>query len=303
MTLSARKKAQRQKIEELADAMGVEILAHFYQREEVKDLAHFVGGSRSILERAKVSKANALVICGVSFVSDIAMGIRPDIPVLVPRADASCPYSESLAPETITKVRKLYPEAIIAAGLKTHKSLLKYCDIILPPNPTPSYWEKFNGRRVFVLPSLDEAPFGLPGVQVFGKAPLCQIHAQIEAKEVLEAKERFPAATVIANILCTPMVKALADYALDSDGIADFVRESTGEEFLVIAESGLVISLAILNPGKKFYELETEMFCPNMKLTNIKDILYALEELMRQQGGLSETGKFSHKERNNALFG
>jgi quinolinate synthase len=46
---------------------------------------------------------------------------------------------------------------------------------------------------------------------------------------------------------------------------------------LVVAESGLVESLAEAFPESRFFETEVEVFCPNMKLVNIKDVLAALE--------------------------
>jgi quinolinate synthase len=45
-----------------------------------------------------------------------------------------------------------------------------------------------------------------------------------------------------------------------------------------VAEAGLSESLGQAYPEKEFFEPGLEIFCPSMKLTNIKDILRALED-------------------------
>ncbi|MDR2352953.1 MAG: quinolinate synthase NadA, partial [Deltaproteobacteria bacterium] len=115
MDLSERKKAQVEQIKELSRLYGIEILAHYYQRREVKFFADFVGGTRDILRRVSLGSKNAVVICGVSFMAESARRLRPELPIILPREDASCPYSEGSGKDLVLKLKKKYPEYFIVA--------------------------------------------------------------------------------------------------------------------------------------------------------------------------------------------
>jgi quinolinate synthase len=274
MALSPKKAAQVKRIKDLQESFHIEILSHYYMRKEVKDISSFVGGTRFVLERALNSSARALVICAVNFISERVRDLRPEIPVLVPRADALCPMSIEADLKLLENLRQREPKLQIVAGLKTGKTVLQSCDKILEVDEFPL--ERYYDESTILFPSLTN-PNGRVKESLKDIAPKCQVHAQIEASEIMDAKKQKPQALVLANILCDQSVIDLSDFSGDSDELFQYVNNSQREEFIVVSEAGLVETLSDSFPGKKFYELQTEMFCPNMKLTNIKDILSALE--------------------------
>jgi quinolinate synthase len=327
--LTERKQAQVKRILELKESLSAQIYAHYYQRAEVKMLSDFVGGTRAILSKLRTTDAKVVVICAVTFVSVGAIRLRPDIKVLVPRKDALCPFSESVGIKELKALRSFFPEAKIIGGLKADVGILDKCDKILESEDgflkETNRHKAINGKKSILLPGLEGLEdFMLSGAgefmsskrakesiinSIFPKGfPQCQIHAQIEEEEILRVKERYPKATVIVNVLSNIKVKEQADFVGDTDGIFGFIGKSEAEEFIVVAESGLIESLGISFPKKKFYELETEMFCPNMKLTNIKDILYALEasnedtRLLGVKNNAYPKGAFHEEIEGNDLF-
>jgi quinolinate synthase len=80
----------------------------------------------------------------------------------------------------------------------------------------------------------------------------------------------------------------MADFTGDSQSIFDWCASMPGGRFLVVAESGLAESLSESFPESLFFEIETEMFCPSMKLVNIKDVLAALEAAWRPEAASRE---------------
>ncbi|MDR1041053.1 MAG: quinolinate synthase NadA [Deltaproteobacteria bacterium] len=136
-----------------------------------------------------------------------------------------------------------------------------------------------------VLPGLDSLS-GAPGLEAYGDlAPRCAIHAQVTVEEAARARAAYPGAMLCANGMCVPEVKGLCDVAGDSDRLAGFVAGSGAGEFVVFCEAGLAETLSAAYPEKVFRETETEMFCPSMKLTNVKDVLKALEDLEAAAAG------------------
>jgi quinolinate synthase len=254
--------------------MEVEILAHFYQRPEVKALADFVGGSPGLYRAAIESRAKALMICGVEFLAQSLERLRPDLEILVPRQDAECPFSRTVGLDEVAQARLDLPDHLMAADLKASGAVRDLCDLeILGPGD----WPRGDDRRpVCVLPALstgDPAKWphsGWPGA-------VCQVHRQVTAAEVGGALWALPGAKLAANSLCLPEVRRMADFVGDSQSIFDYCREAPGEDFLIVCENGLVESLRLSFPDKRFHETDLEIFCPNMKLTNIKDMLACLE--------------------------
>ena len=55
------------KILALKDELNALIVAHFYQRDEIVEIADFCGDSLELAKKASSAKQNLIVFCGVSF--------------------------------------------------------------------------------------------------------------------------------------------------------------------------------------------------------------------------------------------
>lgn len=277
-------------VRELAHKYKVEILAHFYQRKEVKAIADFVGGSSQIFERARISQAKAILLCGVSFMAEAIAKTRPDLPLLVPRQDAGCPLAEAVSLNEVVQAKKEYPEALVVADVKTLSALKELADIEISPATAGDILPKIAGKQLIMLPGAYLADWlGLQQGQVVKKWPkaVCQVHELALAADLIAAKAEHPQALVAVNILGRAEVRALADHVGDAASIWRFCAENIGPEFIIVSETGLTESLIEAFPAKQFYETEAEIFCPNMKLTNLRSILATLEAFVATQSGSS----------------
>jgi quinolinate synthase len=216
------------------------------------------------------------MVCAVGFLSDAVARLRPDLPVLVPRADAGCPLSQRADAALAAAVRLRARGARLCAGPKCEGGVLGHCDTIMSLNPETGFFELPGGRDTVVLPTL-RSPDGTLRESLRDIAPECQVHALAGPAEVLSERGRHPGALVLLNSLAGEEARAAADFSGDSDALFGFAASSEAREFVVLAEAGLAESLSLAFPGKAFHEPGVEIFCPNMKLTNIKDLLAALE--------------------------
>lgn len=271
--LGPRRQAQAERLAKLARAMGVEILAHFYQRAEVKALADFVGGSLGIQGAAMESRARAIMVCGVDFLAQNLARLRPDLTILVPRLDADCPFSRTVGPAEVAQARRRFPGSRLVADVKASGQVRDLCDFELTPSgdlPAGA------GESLLVLPALSAGdPDKTPHAQWPGAS--CEVHRQVTAQEAARVLATLPGARLAANSLCRPEVRRMADFVGDSQSIFDHCQGAPKGDWLVLCESGLVEWLRLKVPESRFFETETEIFCPNMKLTNIKDMLRCLE--------------------------
>ena len=78
---------------------------------------------------------------------------------------------------------------------------------------------------------------------------------------------------------CKVEVTALADFALSTGGMLKLVRENPATEFVVGTEIGILHRMKKENPDKRFYPLENNPVCEDMKKITLKKIAEVLRDL------------------------
>jgi quinolinate synthase len=77
------------------------IIAHYYQRAEVQDIADFVGDSYAMALAARNSASEVILVAGVDFMAETAAILCPERTVLSPEPAATCPMANSISAEEI----------------------------------------------------------------------------------------------------------------------------------------------------------------------------------------------------------
>ncbi|MDL2259616.1 quinolinate synthase NadA [Deltaproteobacteria bacterium OttesenSCG-928-K17] len=277
--LTEKKRAQLERVKELAAETGVEILAHFYQRGEVKMAADFVGGSTRVAARALESRAPAVMVCGASFMADEIRQRRPSINLLTPRDDLSCPLAEKVTAAEVAQAKAKHPDALVAADMKITADLRPLVDVFISPATINDLLKREPTRPLIALPGAQLCDWAGLGERIVHRWPqaVCQVHELALAEDLIQAKEEHPEALVAVNLLCRPEVRALADFVGDSEGLFNFCAQRS-REIIVVSEAGLAEYLSETFPDKIFHETEAEIFCPNMKLTTLKSMIARLEQ-------------------------
>ncbi len=281
------------------------ILSHNYQRDEVQDIADFVGDSLELSRTAAEVNCDVIVFCGVHFMAESASILSPNKTVLLPELDAGCPMADMIQVSSPRKVWKTfpgyeiqptfvfpheftlrdikakYPGVPVVAYVNTTAEVKAESDICCTSANVVKVIESLPDERVICIPDRNLSMWAQKNTkkQVIAWDGFCHVHDRITKKDVLKAREEYPNALLMAHPECRLEVLELADHVTSTSGMLRFAKSSDAKEFIVGTETGLMHRLKKENPDKIFYPLRKDMVCPNMKKTTLNSILSALKEM------------------------
>ena len=270
-----------QKLKKEKDAI---ILAHYYVRPEVQDVADYIGDSFYLSKIAASAKEKTIVFCGVGFMGESAKILSPDKTVLMPAMDADCPMAHMATEEGIRKVREEYDDVAVVCYINSTAALKELSDVCVTSANAVKIVKALPNKNIFFVPDRNLAHFiaeQVPEKHFIYNEGFCIVHEFMDPEEVKEAKEAHPEALVLAHPECPQTVLKQADYIGSTTGIMKYAKESDAKEFIIGTENSIVQHLQFECPDKKFYPLSKDCVCHNMKLTTLMDVY----NCVRGQGG------------------
>jgi quinolinate synthase len=280
------------------------ILSHNYQRDEVQDIADFVGDSLELSRIAATKECEMIVFCGVHFMAESASILSPDKTVLLPELDALCPMADMInvdsprpvrtrfpgfdnppayvypAEFTLRDIKRQYPGVPVVAYVNTTAEVKAESDICCTSANVVKVIESLPGDEVICIPDKNLSMWAARNTKkkVIAWDGYCNIHERVTTDDVKKARSEHPGALVMAHPECRIEVLEMADHVTSTSGMLRYAKASDAKEFVVGTEIGLMHRLRMENPGKEFYALRKDMICPNMKRTTLKSILRAFQE-------------------------
>lgn len=262
------------------------ILAHNYQVPEVQDIADFVGDSLGLSIKAAATDADVIVFCGVHFMAETAKILSPEKTVLLPDKSAGCPMADMINAGELRKLKEEHPGAGVLCYVNTTAEVKAECDLICTSaNAVRMVQEGLkDARDIIFVPDRHLADYvsGKTGRSFIAWPGYCPTHAMILPEHVRGEKALHPEAAVIAHPECTHAVRELADCTASTEGMCRYVKESGIREFIIATERGIIHRLQKENPSATFYPVSAHAVCPNMKLTSLEKILWALEDMQHE---------------------
>lgn len=271
----------REEIEILKKEKHAVILAHYYVPDEVQEIADYTGDSFYLSKIAREIDAKILVFAGVSFMGESAKILNPEKKVLLPDPTADCAMAHMADVEKIKEMKEKYPDLAVVCYINSTAELKQYSDVCVTSANAVKVVKALPNRQIYFIPDQHLGSFvakQVPEKEIFLGDGYCPVHHQITAEEVKQAKEAHPEALVFVHPECPKEVVELADYAGSTSGIISRVNESDAKEFLIGTETGVMYELKKQNPDKKFYPIQKEQCCHDMKKVTLEKIRDCLRD-------------------------
>ena len=289
------KQEEIQKLKEEKDAV---ILAHYYVRPEIQEIADYIGDSYFLSKKAVDLTQRTIVFCGVSFMGESAKLLNPSKTVLMPDAEADCPMAHMVAKETIVKARAQYEDLAVVCYINSTAEIKSWSDVSVTSANAVQIVRNLPNQHILFIPDRNLAHFvaeQVPEKQFVFNEGYCPIHENMRAAELRMLKEQHPSARVLVHPECNQEVLLLADYIGSTSGIIQFAKESADKEFIIGTESGVQYALQQARRDAVFYFPKTEPVCTDMKRITLEKIIHVLKfgtnEIRMDNGQADEAAK------------
>lgn len=251
------------------------ILAHYYQRPEVQEIADYVGDSYYLSKIAKDSPNQLIVFCGVKFMAESAKILSPEKTILLPAWDAGCPMADMADSDELIKLKQAHPNAAVVCYINSSTEVKAECDITVTSSNALKIFKKIDKSEIIFLPDKNLGSFiaeQLPEKKFILWNGFCITHKKVNPQSILEIKAIKPDAKTLVHPECEKEVRDLADFIGSTGEILDYATKSEIKDFIIVTEQGILHELNKRNPDKNFYIPGKTMTCVNMKKTRLEDI-------------------------------
>lgn len=270
-------------IHRLRKEMNAVILAHYYQEEEIQDIADFIGDSLDLSRKAAATDADVIVFCGVRFMAEVAHILSPEKLVLLPDLAAGCSLEDSCPPEAFRAFREAHPDHLALTYINCSAEIKALSDIIVTSSNAEHIIRQIPEEQPILF--APDKHLGRWLSRKTGRDMLlwdgtCIVHERFSEKELVKLKIRHPEAHVIAHPECPEALLTHAAHVGSTSSLLQFTRTRPGESFIVLTEPGILHQMRRHAPESHFYDVPGVSEggcascndCPYMKLNTLEKV-------------------------------
>ncbi len=245
----------KEEINRLRKEKNAVILAHYYQSGELQDIADFVGDSLALAQWAARTDADIIVMCGVHFMGETAKVLCPDKKVLVPDLNAGCSLADSCPAEEFAKFVGEHPDHTVISYVNTTAAVKAVTDVVVTSTNARQIVESFpKEEKIIFGPDRNLGSYinAVTGREMLLWNGACHVHEQFSVQKIVELKQQYPDALVLAHPECKGAVVKLADVVGSTAALLKHAVKSDRKNFIVATESGILHEMQKQCPEKNF---------------------------------------------------
>ena len=231
-------------INKLRKEKNAVILAHFYQKGEIQDIADYIGDSLALAQWAAKTTADIIVLCGVNFMGETAKILCPDKKVLIPDANAGCSLADSCPVEEFSAFVKAHPGYKVISYVNTTAAVKAYTDVVVTSTNARQIVESFpKDEKIIFGPDRNLGNYinSITGRNMLLWDGACQVHEKFSIEKILDLKKKYPEALVLAHPECKSAVLKIADFIGSTAAILKYaVNHPDNKVYIVATESGIL---------------------------------------------------------------
>ena len=244
------------------------IMAHYYQRPEIQDVADFVGDSLALAQQAAKTDADIIVMCGVHFMAETAKILCPNKKVLIPAPEAGCSLADSCKAEDLAAWKAAHPDHMVVSYVNTSAAVKALTDVVVTSSNALKIVKQLPENKP-ILFGPDQNLGGYINRMTGRKMDLwnggCHVHARFSEKALLALKEQYPNAPILAHPECKATILQHADVIGSTQALLDYAKKANNQlsnansQFIVVTESGILHEMQKACPEAQFIPVPAEI--------------------------------------------
>ena len=239
------------------------IMAHYYQRPEIQDVADFVGDSLALAQVAAKTDADIIVMCGVHFMAETAKILCPDKKVLIPAPEAGCSLADSCKAEDLAAWKAEHPDHLVVSYVNTSAAVKALTDVVVTSSNALKIVKQLPTDKP-ILFGPDQNLGGYINSMTGRKMALwnggCHVHARFSVEAILSLKQQYPEAKVLAHPECKAIVLQNADVIGSTQALLNYAKTHPEQKrFIVATESGILHEMQKACPDVEFIPVPPEL--------------------------------------------
>jgi len=293
-------------IERLKKALDVTVAAHYYQRDEVFEMADIAGDSLELARRCKDDPKEWVVFCGVGFMGQSLKVIAPHKRVLMPKI-ACCAmarmidisyFDESVAYMVEHGIKKedILPITYINSDASVKAKVGEMGGLVCTSSNAYKIIERglASGKKILFVPDrclgqnfaiqmgLKSCVIGVgecdpKEADVICFNGFCSVHQLFTLDDIEFYREKYPGIKIAVHPECDPRVVQAADFAGSTSQIISYVNGLDPEQKVAVGtEYNLVHRMRKANT---FVLSSTKPECPTMNETTLEDLYKTLKSI------------------------
>ncbi len=295
----------KEEILKLKKELDVTLVAHFYQRDEVFELADITGDSLELARKAKESSSKYIVFCGVGFMGESVKVLAPQKTVLMPKV-ACCAmarmidegyYEENLkklneagiSNDEILPITYINSSAavkarvghmggmvctssnaykIIAKGLESGKKIFFVPDRCLGQN----FAKSLNLKSAVVGDGTD-----LNQADIICYNGFCSVHQLFCIEDIEFYRQKYKDILIAVHPECDPAICDAADFVGSTSQLIKYIKELPLDQKVAVGTEYNMVNR--LREKNTYILSSTKPECPTMNETTLEDVYKTLKSI------------------------
>lgn len=239
------------------------IMAHYYQRPEIQDVADIIGDSLALAQQAAKTDADIIVMCGVHFMAETAKILCPDKRVLIPEPTAGCSLADSCKAADLKAWKEQHPEHMVVSYVNTSAAVKALTDVVVTSTNALKIVEQLPADKP-ILFGPDQNLGSYINKMTGRKMDLwhggCHVHARFSEEGLLLLKEQYPGAKVLAHPECKQSILQYAEVIGSTQALLNYaIAHPEEKRFIVATESGILHEMQKACPKVEFVPVPAVM--------------------------------------------
>ncbi|MBB3188678.1 quinolinate synthase NadA [Microbacter margulisiae] len=273
-------------INRLKQEKNAVILAHYYQKDEIQDIADVVGDSLALAQQATQLEADVFVMSGVHFMAETVKILNPSKKVLLPDMHAGCSLAESCPYDDFKLFVEAHPDHKVISYVNTSAAVKTLTDVVVTSSNARQIVESFpKDEKLIFAPDRNLGNYinSVTGRNMLLWDGACHVHEQFSLEKILDLKNQYPQAKILAHPECQRVVLNVADYIGSTLALLNYSKTSDATQFIVATESGILHEMKKASPQKEFIPappLDSTCGCNDcnfMKMNTLKKMYLCLK--------------------------